>query len=155
MTKFITPEVREELKDLMSPANVYGMYLQNNWTTILLGNERPVITVDQFDDMYTGYFDLFGIMGNPVRDSEDFSNRIQTFAMQMQYLARSIYPLDMFVEHILKDNDIIAFGLEQVNSYCTITEQSFVDFRSALAEKQSVYRAKYGHPANLKTNQND
>jgi len=148
----IIQELPQELLKQLTPEIVHFMYTTHNWDTILLGDVAPIITVDQYDDLWVSYFDTWGIMGNPVKNKEDFNNRLELFKLTLGNFARQIYPFEKFLEEILKDNDAAKLGVEIASQSCeeTLTEQTFVDFRIKLSEKQAAYRKIHGHPAGNK-----
>jgi len=135
-------KLSQEVIDMMTPDTVHMMYCSNNWETILLGKEKPYITVDQFDDMWARYFDIWGNADNPVRDTEDFNNRLISFSLSLSSIASQVFDLKQFLKEYVSDNDIVEYGVklaEEGMAKEKPTEKTFVNFRESLIEKHKAW----------------
>lgn len=131
-------QLTQETIDMITPDNVHMLFCTINWKKILLGDKRPPLSVVQLDDMWVSYFNTWGMMGNQVKDNEDYKNRLQSFHLQLAVLASKVYNLQTFLKEEVGLGDIVEYGIKLAEcgmKQDPFSEKEFVEFRKQVADK--------------------
>lgn len=115
-------EIPDDIIENMTLEHVHFSYCIENAKEIILNSNDIIVTPEQFEDLYSTYFGVYGLDLQPIpelspmglpKDNEERAMRLQSFSMVLGDLATRLFPVEKFQSEVLKNTDVIEYGLNQ------------------------------------------